>query len=159
MADSKKPQTEVHLYVRGKGPKQKFKHDLMGWDADRLDLSAILQTYRLKAVYAYSLERGRGLQLVPNPRNGLSRTVYTGREGSIVRLDSDAKVPLVRRLVVLSAALGFAAILAASVFSQRPELLLMLQSWSARHEGWPLMLVGILIVVFVARKGLTSWYR
>lgn len=82
----------LHIYVRGQGPKFVVEEQLLGWDADRLNVRAILRKHRLKALYAFSSAGQRGLQLTPLPRNGLSLTTYSGRAGAIVHLDSEPQV-------------------------------------------------------------------
>ena len=70
-----------------------FTTQLLGWDADHLHVAAILKQYRLKSLHARSSMGERGLELRPNPRNGLSFTSYRGGEGASVQLDG---VPQVR---------------------------------------------------------------
>ncbi|CAI5956093.1 unnamed protein product [Closterium sp. NIES-64] len=92
------PMREVHvdLYIRGrgksgkgKGPACSFAAQLLGWHADRLDVAAIKRRHGLKALFALSSTGVRGLELVANPRNGLSLTTYTGKPGSRITLDGE----------------------------------------------------------------------
>eukprot|EP00250_Pteridium_aquilinum_P024832 c2966_g1_i1 orf=299-856(+) len=83
------PKVQVELYVGGKGPVHVFTAALKGWDQNRLDLEAIMQTHKLKAIYAFSLTSGRGNRLLFNPRNGLSRLAYSGKPDVTIRLDGD----------------------------------------------------------------------
>ncbi|CAI5526654.1 unnamed protein product [Closterium sp. Naga37s-1] len=94
------PMKEVHvdLYIRGrgkggkgKGPACSFAAQLLGWHADRLDVAAIKRRHGLKALFAFSSAGARGLELVANPRNGLSLTTYTGKPGSRITLDGEPK--------------------------------------------------------------------
>lgn len=83
---------QVQIYIAGKGPKHKIKVPLQGWERKQIDLEGIMSKYRLRSIYAYSLTSGRGLQLLYNPRNGLSFVSYSGKPDAVIRIDGDPKV-------------------------------------------------------------------
>ena len=92
MVISSKSQAEIHLYIEGKGPAHVFKTDLKGWQPNRVDLDSIMKNHNLQKLYAYSAISGRGLELIPDRRNGLSMTSYKGREDLVIRLDGKPNV-------------------------------------------------------------------
>eukprot|EP00897_Mesotaenium_endlicherianum_P005695 jgi/Mesen1/5153/ME000255S04123 len=161
MADDTKPQAEVHIYTKNeKAPQYIYQADLKGWDADRLDLEFTLKKYKLKEVYAYSLDRGRGLQLVPNRKNGLSLTTYTGKKGSIVRIFGVPQRSLLKSSITAAFLVIFGLTFLALVQNHNPNIWEVAQKWASNYEGWPVMFAGVLILIYyVGGKRLSSWYR
>jgi hypothetical protein len=82
----------VEIYIRGKGPMHKLKLPWEGYEKNQVDLESLMRKCRLKAIYAYSLTQGRGVEQVYNPKNGLSLIQYSGKPDSIIRYDSEPKV-------------------------------------------------------------------
>jgi len=82
----------VEVYINGKGPVHKLKCPWQGYEKNQIDLEQLVVNCRLKAIYAYSLTQGRGVEQLYNPRNGLSLITYSGKPGSIIRYDGDPKV-------------------------------------------------------------------
>lgn len=136
----------MELYVDGKGPRHVFKAPLKGWEANRLDLEGIMDTYRLKNLFAYSLDTGRGNRLYFNPKNGLSLVCYSGKPDVVVRLDADSKESYLLLLgkvlfgVILIGGLAFVAL-----SPSLPEPLLRLREMSGRHMAW---LICFIIIIF-----------
>ncbi len=90
---SQVPEVELQVFRRGKGPIEVVKSRLGGYEEDQLDVGDILEKYGFKSIYAFNPEsgRGRGLAIRFNPRNG--RSVLTYRNGSVVYIDGEPKVP------------------------------------------------------------------
>lgn len=95
----------VEVYIRGKGPVHKLKLPWEGYEKNQVDLESVVRKCRLKAIYAYSLQQGRGKEQFFNPRNGLSPNQYSGMPDSIIRFDGEPKV-----IVVGSCGISFSAI-------------------------------------------------
>eukprot|EP00271_Cylindrocystis_brebissonii_P003157 TRINITY_DN13916_c0_g1_i2.p1 TRINITY_DN13916_c0_g1~~TRINITY_DN13916_c0_g1_i2.p1 ORF type:complete len:171 (+),score=21.61 TRINITY_DN13916_c0_g1_i2:358-870(+) len=167
MALNRKNQMEVHLYIKGQGPKHQFKAELMGWEQpNRLDLAGIKKTYKVKTLYAFSVYTGRGLPLYPNPRNGLSMTTYSGKEDTVVRLDADPAPPVLWSLLspfAPLAALAFAIIVAAGFFSMDTQRSARLTKFARDGPEWPFILVIFLLLALYAwrawRATLFRWYK
>ncbi|KAH0875675.1 hypothetical protein HID58_073037 [Brassica napus] len=70
-ATTKVPEVEIHLYRSGKGPIDVFKSNLGGWEQDQLEVRAILEKYGLKSIFAFNVEKGRGVP-IRFQRNGRS---------------------------------------------------------------------------------------
>lgn len=83
---------KVQLYINGEGPKYEFLTELKGWQPNQLDIRDIMLKYDLQSVHAFSVINGRGLEITPNPRNGLSLTTYNPKPETIIRLDGVPKV-------------------------------------------------------------------
>eukprot|EP00270_Netrium_digitus_P002417 TRINITY_DN1272_c0_g1_i1.p1 TRINITY_DN1272_c0_g1~~TRINITY_DN1272_c0_g1_i1.p1 ORF type:complete len:159 (+),score=7.23 TRINITY_DN1272_c0_g1_i1:197-673(+) len=158
MAENARKQARVQLYIRGKGPVHEFSTELKGWEPNRLDVDEILKTYKLSAVFAMGGNGKRGLQIVPDARNGLSRTVYSGRESAIVRLDADPKEPL---LSIVTLYIGGALLLVAMVMAMASRNPGWVEAFRQINEtpGWPIGLTGTIVFVFLVSKGIKSWYR
>lgn len=88
-ATTKVPEVEIHLYRCGKGPIDVFKSNLGGWEQDQLEVRAILEKYGLKSIFAYNVEKGRGVP-IRFQRNG--RSVLTYRDGAVVYIDGEPQV-------------------------------------------------------------------
>ncbi|KAJ7516295.1 hypothetical protein O6H91_22G051800 [Diphasiastrum complanatum] len=113
-------EVDVELYIQGRGPQHTFKASLEGWDQNRLDLEQIMNEYRLKAVYAFSIGSGRGQRLMYNPRNGLSVVPYSGKPGSLIRLDGDPKGSLMVPILKISLAAFLISILTMAFALKEP---------------------------------------
>ncbi|KAL0807529.1 hypothetical protein Bca101_100021 [Brassica carinata] len=85
-ATTKVPEVEIHLYRSGKGPIDVFKSNLGGWEQDQLEVRAILEKYGLKSIFAFNVEKGRGVP-IRFQRNG--RSVLTYRDGATVYIDGE----------------------------------------------------------------------
>lgn len=81
----------VEVYIRGKGPVHKLKLPWEGYEKNQIDLEDLMNKCRLKALYAFSLTQGRGVEQFYNPRNGLSLISYSGKPDSIIRYDGEPK--------------------------------------------------------------------
>ncbi|KAG2253940.1 hypothetical protein Bca52824_084076 [Brassica carinata] len=88
-ATTKVPEVEIHLYRSGKGPIDVFKSNLGGWEQDQLEVRAILEKYGLKSIFAFNVEKGRGVP-IRFQRNG--RSVLTYRDGATVYIDGEPQV-------------------------------------------------------------------
>ncbi|GJP36840.1 hypothetical protein CLOM_g21311 [Closterium sp. NIES-68] len=161
------PIREVHvdMYIRGrgkggkgKGPAYSFTTQLLGWHADRIDVVAIKARYGLKALFALSSTLGRGLELVPNPRNGLSMTTYTGKPGSRITLDGEPKEPFLSRSLVAAGGFLFALGLLLILVSHNPQFASLLAGHNNAPSS-PVMLFGVGIFVLIFWKKFTEWYK
>lgn len=78
------------MYRCGKGPIDVFKSNLGGWEQDQLEVRPILDKYGLKSIFAFNVEKGRGVPIRFNPRNG--RSMLTYRDGAVVYIDGEPQV-------------------------------------------------------------------
>eukprot|EP00850_Spirogloea_muscicola_P019655 SM000195S05302 [mRNA] locus=s195:220353:221023:- [translate_table: standard] len=119
--------------------------------------------YRLARLYAFSAQSGRGMELRPDPRNGLSRTTYSGAPGTVVQLDADPKVKLNSNVPLLYRVAKVAlpmAIVAGIIWLCRPlDWQHRLQAFSEQNPGWPLMLVALLLAGYYITFGFAQWYK
>ncbi|CAI7886017.1 unnamed protein product [Closterium sp. NIES-54] len=161
------PMKEVHvdLYIRGrgkggkgKGPACSFAAQLLGWHADRLDVAAIKRRHGLKALFAFSSTGARGLELVANPRNGLSLTTYTGKPGSRITLDGEPKEPFLSRSLVAAGGLLFSLGLLLLLVSHNPHFASLLATHNNAPSS-PVMLFGVGVFVLIFWKKFTEWYK
>lgn len=88
-ATTKVPEVEIHLYRSEKGPIDVFKSNLGGWEQDQLEVRAILEKYGLKSIFAFNVDKGRGVP-IRFQRNG--RSVLTYRDGATVYIDGEPQV-------------------------------------------------------------------
>eukprot|EP00249_Psilotum_nudum_P033407 c5040_g1_i1 orf=299-838(-) len=152
VVDSSRPQVQVEIYIDGEGPRHAFRAPLQGWDQNRLDLELMMQTYNLKALYAFSLSSGRGQRLLFNPRNGFSLVAYSGKVDSLVRLDADPKDSLLWlsiKFLLVAAFLGSISLL--FVAESSPRWVALLRQTGARHVGWLVCFVVMIYTQLVWR--------
>ncbi|CAI5480309.1 unnamed protein product [Closterium sp. Yama58-4] len=157
---------EVHvdLYIRGrgkggkgKGPACSFAAQLLGWHADRLDVAAIKRRHGLKALFALSSTGVRGLELVANPRNGLSLTTYTGKPGSRITLDGEPQEPFLSRSLVAAGGLLFSLGLLLLLVSHNPHFASLLATHNNAPSS-PVMLFGVGVFVLIFWKKFTECF-
>ncbi|KAI3939549.1 hypothetical protein MKX01_038504 [Papaver californicum] len=97
---TKVPEVEINVYRKGRGPIDKFKINLGGWDQDRLEVVDILDKYGFKSIFAFNTDKGRGVPIQFNVRNGRSLLPY--RDGSVIFIDGEPKLaPIYKRCLSL----------------------------------------------------------
>lgn len=94
-----KPEVEVQLFWRGRGPVAVFRSPLGGYTQDQLEVGDILEQHGLKSVFVFHpASRTRGVAIRFHPRNGRSLLTYVA--GSTIFLDGEPKVSLTDRLAL-----------------------------------------------------------
>ncbi|CAM6127036.1 unnamed protein product [Calypogeia fissa] len=147
------PEVQIELFENGKGPRHTFKTKLQGWEANRLDLETIQNTYHLKAVYAYSITAGRGQRLAYHPRNGLSLVCYSGKPGVVIRLDSDPKLAVRKYVLKFGVGVVVAAFLLFCFHKEAwPQWLHNLVNCTGGGFGWI-----VAFLVFVGTQAAAGW--
>eukprot|EP00252_Welwitschia_mirabilis_P010723 TRINITY_DN24161_c0_g1_i1.p1 TRINITY_DN24161_c0_g1~~TRINITY_DN24161_c0_g1_i1.p1 ORF type:complete len:177 (-),score=21.71 TRINITY_DN24161_c0_g1_i1:318-848(-) len=142
-----KPEIEVELYVKGKGPIHVFRTPLVGWDQDRIDLLHIMEEHGFKALYAFNPNSGRGLRLRFNPRNGLSLLPYHARA---VRIDGEPKDSLLMPISRVLLLLAFLTLALSMILRDPPEWVQKLKF--LQGDSFPWTWVTFVVVLIRLRK-------
>ncbi|KAG2253937.1 hypothetical protein Bca4012_101661 [Brassica carinata] len=152
-ATTKVPEVEIHLYRSGKGPIDVFKSNLGGWEQDQLEVRAILEKYGLKSIFAFNVEKGRGVP-IRFQRNG--RSVLTYRDGATVYIDGEPQDSMIQPITRIVLGVVIATLLITFLMKDPP-------AWIKNNisiGNFPPWVLACIVIVFTrARKRTRDFFR
>ncbi|KAI3945844.1 hypothetical protein MKW98_023118 [Papaver atlanticum] len=144
---TKVPEVEINVYRKGRGPIDKFKTNLGGWDQDRLEVVDILDKYGFKTIFAFNTDKGRGVPIRFNARNGRSLLPY--RDGSVVFIDGEPKDSLVKPISKILFGLAMSVLLISFVLKERPAWFEKLNAYGGNFPPWA---IACAVIVFTRMR-------